>query len=78
MGSRADVRDHSMYAGIVVLHRKTVVPLRGSQLCVIACKRLELKTRSALYLRRHATPENLFGVSKRLIIEATNRIEARS
>lgn len=44
----------------------------------LVCKRLELKTRSALYVRRHVTAKNLCAVSKRLIIEATNRIEARS
>ena len=52
--------------------------MEAEAVAYLVCKRLELKTRSALYLRRHATPENLFGVSKRLIIEATNRIEARS
>ncbi len=44
----------------------------------LVCKRLELMTRSALYLRRYVTAENLCAISKRLIIEATNRIEARS
>lgn len=52
--------------------------MEAEAVAYLVCKRLELKTRSALYLRRHVTPENLFGVSKRLIIEATNRIEARS
>jgi hypothetical protein len=52
--------------------------MEAEAVAYLVCKRLELKTRSALYLRRHVTAENLFSVSKRLIIEPTNRIEARS
>jgi len=52
--------------------------MEAEAVAYLVCKRLELKTRSVLYLRRHATPENMLVLSKRLIIEATNRIEARS
>jgi hypothetical protein len=52
--------------------------MEAEAVAYLVCKRLELKTRSALYLRRHVTPENLCAISKRSIIEANNRIEARS
>jgi len=52
--------------------------MEAEAVAYLVCKRLELKTRSAMYLRRHVTTENLAAISKRLIIEATNRIEARS
>lgn len=52
--------------------------MEAEAVAYLACKRLGLEVRSVEYLRGHATPENLLGVSKRLIIEAANRIEARS
>jgi len=52
--------------------------IEAEAVAFLVCKRLELKTRPAMYLRRHVTVDNLTVISKRLIIEATNRIEARS
>jgi hypothetical protein len=78
MGPWAHVAGSFAHSEIVTLHRKALMPHRGNRLSLIACKRLELKTRSALYLTRHVTAENLSAISKRLIVEATNRIEARS
>jgi len=77
MGPRAHVVGSSTESGVVTPHRKALMPLRGGKSSFV-CERLELKTRSAVYLRRHVTPGNLGAISKRLIIEATNRIEARS
>ena len=42
------------------------------------CMRFNLEVRSAEYLKNHVTPQNLLAISKRMIIEATNKIEARS
>jgi hypothetical protein len=44
----------------------------------LVCQRFGLQTRSEQYLKNHVTPDRLLKVSKRLIIDATNRIEARS
>lgn len=52
--------------------------MEAEAVAYLVCKRLRLETRSATYLKNHVTPENLLAISKRLIIEATNRIEARS
>lgn len=52
--------------------------MEAEAVAFLACKRLGLETRAVDYLRNHATPENLLAISKRLIIEATNRVEARS
>jgi len=52
--------------------------MEAEAVAFLVCKRLSLETRSAEYLKTHVTPANLLAISKRLIIEATNRIEARS
>jgi hypothetical protein len=52
--------------------------MEAEAVAYLVCKRFGLESRSAEYLKSHVTPENLLAVSKRLIIEATNRIEARS
>ncbi|OGA01903.1 MAG: hypothetical protein A3H35_15295 [Betaproteobacteria bacterium RIFCSPLOWO2_02_FULL_62_17] len=79
-----------IYCGHVGAHSEGFWPDRSTTLnkaqkemeaeavAYLACKRMGLETRSASYLRNHATPENLLAISKRMIIEATNRIEARS
>jgi len=51
--------------------------MEAEAVAFLVCKRLGLETRSAQYLNGHANSENLIAVSKRLIIEATNKIEAR-
>lgn len=51
--------------------------MEAEAVAYLACKRLGIETRSVEYLRGHATPENLLGISKRMIVEATNLIEAR-
>jgi len=52
--------------------------MEAEAVAYLVCKRLGLETQSADYLKGDVTPQNLLAVSKRLIIEATNRIEARS
>ena len=52
--------------------------MEAEAVAYLVCKRFGLKVRSVDYLRDHATPENLLAISKRMIIEATNRFEARS
>ena len=52
--------------------------MEAEAVAYLVCTRLGLEVRSAEYLKHHVTPENLLAISKRLIIEATNRIEARS
>jgi hypothetical protein len=57
---------------------KAQCEMEAEAVAYLVCKRFGLETRSAEYLKSHVTSENLLAVSKRLIIEATNRIEARS
>ena len=52
--------------------------MEAEAVAYLVCKRFRLETRAVEYLKSHVTPENLLAVSKRLVIEATNRIEARS
>lgn len=52
--------------------------MEAEAVAYLVCKRLGLDVRAAEYLKGHVTPENLLAISKRLIIEATNKIEARS
>ena len=52
--------------------------MEAEAVAYLVCKRFSLEVRSAEYLKNHVTTENLLAVSKRMIIEATNRIEARS
>jgi len=52
--------------------------MEAEAVAYLVCKRFGLEIRAAEYLKHHVTPENLLAVSKRLVIEATNRIEARS
>jgi len=52
------------------------VESRSSSSAAYWCLNLEI--RPVEYLKSHVTPENLCIVSKRLIMDATNRIEARS
>lgn len=79
-----------IYCGHVGAHPEGFWPDRSTTLTLgqremeaeavayLVCKRLALEVRSAEYLKHHVTPDNLLAISKRLIIEATNRIEARS
>jgi hypothetical protein len=52
--------------------------MEAEAVAYLVCKRFNLEVRSAEYLKNHVTPENLLAISKRMIIEATNGIEARS
>ena len=52
--------------------------MEAEAVAYLVCRRFSLDVRSVEYLKSHATPENLLAVSKRMIVEATNRIEARS
>lgn len=52
--------------------------MEAEAVAYLACKRFALEVRSVEYLKNHATPENLLAVSKRMIVEATSRVEARS
>lgn len=52
--------------------------MEAEAVAYLVCRRFGLEVRSAEYLKNHATPENLLGISKRMIVEATSRIEARS
>ena len=57
---------------------KSQKEMEAEAVSYLACRRLGLETRSVEYLKHHATADNLLAISKRLIIEATNRVEARS
>jgi hypothetical protein len=52
--------------------------MEAEAVAYLVCRRFNLEVRSAEYLKNHVTPGNLLAISKRMIIEATNRIEARS
>jgi hypothetical protein len=93
LGARFATLAHELghiYCGHLGAHPEGFWPDRSSGLSLgqremeaeavayLVCKRLSLETRSSEYLKNHVTLENLYAVSKRLIIEAVNRIEARS
>jgi hypothetical protein len=52
--------------------------MEAEAVAYLACKRLSIDARSAEYLKTHASADNLLAISKRMIVEATNRVEARS
>lgn len=52
--------------------------MEAEAVAYLACKRLSIDVRSAEYLKSHANTDNLLAISKRMIVEATNRVEARS
>lgn len=52
--------------------------MEAEAVAFLACRRFGLEVRSVEYLKNHAKSENLLAISKRMIVEATNRVEARS
>lgn len=52
--------------------------MEAEAVAYLVSRRFGLQVRSAEYLKSHASSENLLAISKRLIVEATNRVEARS
>lgn len=93
LGARIATLAHELghiYCGHVGAHPEGFWPDRSGKLthsqcemeaeavAYLVCMRFKLEPRSAEYLKSHVTPENLLAISKRMIIEATNKIEARS
>lgn len=93
LGARIATLAHELghiYCGHVGAHPEGFWPDRSGTLthsqremeaeavAYLVCTRFNLEVRSAEYLKNHVTPENLLAISKRMIIEATNKIEARS
>lgn len=93
VGARFATLAHELghiYCGHLGAHREGFWPDRSCTLtqpqremeaeavAYLVCMRFGLKARSAEYLAHYVSPENLCKVSKRMIIEAVNRIEARS